>query len=197
MASNYGPHFGVRRWDEDVAIREGRYKTPATGNPLLLGTAVAIDFANPGFMKQAGAEVPCRSGVNGLLIYEDQFLANGPIGSINQTVRRDTSQNAFAQLGRYAVIAGGAGSKFWFKNLAARVLPDGTNFPALVPVTGLGVDNGDTVELGDYLSWSGTAWHVAAGNDYATAGDTLPAAAWFQVVTLNSAANSCEVTLVR
>lgn len=190
MASNYGPHFGVRRWDEDMAVREGRYKTPATGNPLLLGTAVEIDFAAPGFMKQCGANRPLESGVAGLLIYEDQFLHNmSQAATINAPTRSDTAYLAYAGVGRYAVIGGGAGSKFWFKNLAARTLPDGFQFPALSPVAGLGAAG---VALGAFLGWNGTQWATIAPG----AGGARPAGAWFRVVTLNDAAATCEVVLL-
>lgn len=188
MASNYGPHFGVRRWDEDMAIREGRFKTPMTGSQLLLGTAVEVDFANPGFLKQSATGVALRSGVSGLLIYEDQFLATGPFASINQPVRQDTAYLAYAALGRYAVLGGGAGSKFWFRNVAARTTPDGYSFPALTPVAGLGAAG---VALGDYLGWNGTQWATVGA-----AAAARPAGAWFQVVTLNDAASTCEVVLL-
>lgn len=189
MASNYGPHFGVRRWDEDVAIREGRLKTPATGNQLLLGTAVEEDFANPGFLKQAVANRPLESGVSGLLLYEDQFLSTGQFGTINAPGRQDTAYLAYAALGRYAVLAGGAGSKFWFRNVAARTTPDGFSFPALTPVAGLGAAG---VALGDFLGWNGTQWAVIA----AGVGGARPAGAWFRVVTVNDAASTCEVVLL-
>jgi len=187
MASNYGPHFGVRRWDEDMAIREGRFKTPATGSQLLLGTAVAIDFANDGFMKQGANGEVLRSGISGLLIYEDQFLVTGPVGSINSPLRFDTAYLAYAQLGRYAVIGGGAGSKFWFRNVAARTLPDGTPMAAINPVSGLGAAG---VVLGDYLGWNGTQWHVTG------AAGARPAGSWFQVVKVDDGAAFCEVTLL-
>jgi len=188
MASNYGPHFGVRRWDEDVAIREGRFKTPTTGDRLLLGTAVEIDFDAPGFMKASDDGVTLRSGVSGLLIYEDQFLVTGPIGTINAPYRQDTSYLAYAQLGRYAVIAGGAGSKFWFRNVDARTTPDGFPFPAIEPVAGLGAGG---VANGDFLGWNGTQWETTGPHSAAR-----PAGSWFQVVSLNDAAKIIEVTLL-
>jgi hypothetical protein len=119
MASNYGPHFGVRRLDDDNATREGRYKTPATGNRLVLGTAVEMDFAAAGYMKQSPNASPLKTGVSGLLIYEDQFLAFGPFGTINAPVRYDTTYMAYAQLGRFAVITSGAGIKVWFTSVRA------------------------------------------------------------------------------
>jgi hypothetical protein len=188
MASNYGPHFGVRRLDDNNATREGRYKTPASGNRLLLGTAVEMDFANAGYMKQSANASTLKTGVSGLLIYEDQFLANGPIGTINAPVRWDTTFNAYAQLGRYAVITSGAGIKVWFTNVPERVLPDGFTFPAISPVDGLGAAG---IALGDYLGWNGTQW--ASIGAYTEA---APAGAWFQVVTLNDAAATLEATLL-
>lgn len=189
MASNYGPHFGVRRWDDDMATREGRFKTPATGPRLLIGSAVELDFAAPGYMKQSASGALPRSGVCGLLIYEDQFLTNGPLGSINSPLRVDSSQLAFAALGRYAVLTTGAGCKFWFKNNPARTTLDGYSFPAINPVAGLGSGG---VALGDFLGWNGTQWATVGA-----AGSAAPDTAFFQVVTLNDAAASLEVTLLK
>lgn len=191
MASNYGLHFGVRRWDEDVAIREGRYKTPTTGSKLLTGSCVEIDFAAPGYMKQGVNNCSSRVGVSGLLIWEDQFLQLGPIGSINAPLRQDTALLAYAALGKYAVIAHGPGSKFWFRNVPERVLPDNYDFPAVVPVAGLGPDHGSSVALGDFLGWNGTQWATVA-----TADEGAHPTAWMQVVTLNDAAASLEATLL-
>lgn len=185
MASNYGPHFGVRRLDEDMAVREGRFKTPATGSQLLLGTGVELDFTNPGFMRQAAAGRLLEPGVAGILIYEDQFLHKGSgAASIDANGRGDTADLAFAGVGRYAVLTTGAGIKVWFKNVPARTLPDGKTFPALTPVAGLGSGG---VALGAYLGWNGTQWAtVAAAAD-----------AWFRVVTLNDAAASLEAVLLK
>lgn len=194
MASNYGPHFGVRRWDEDVAIREGRYKTPTTGNKLLIGSAVEIDFASAGgaFMKQGANGATLKPGVSGLLIWEDQFLQRGPIGSIDSSARVDTAYLAYASLGKYAVIAGGAGSKFWFKDNPERTTLDGNVIPAIAPVAGLVEGGGGTVALGDYLGWNGTQWYTTE-----VAANPQPADAWFQVVSLNDDAGLLEATLLK
>lgn len=189
MASNYGLHFGVRRLDENNATREGRYKTPASGNPLLIGSAVELDFANAGFMKQCAANDTLRTGVSGLLIFEDQFLQYGPIGSIDSPIRNDTAFLSYAMLGKFAVITAGAGIKVWFTNVPARTLPDGYSFPAISPVAGLGSAG---VALGDFLGWSGTQWTTVGA-----AGSAAPASAWFQVVSLNDAAGTLEATLIK
>lgn len=185
MASNYGPHFGVRRWDEDMATREGRFKTPVGGSRLLIGTAVELDFATPGFMKQAVANRKVEPGVSGLLIYEDQFLHKGSgAASIDATGRVDTRDLAYAARGRYAILTTGAGCKFWFKDVAAYTSPDGFVQPALSPVAGLAA--GD-VDLGEFLGWNGTQWAVTV----------TEADAWFRVVTVNDAAASCEAVLLK
>lgn len=192
MASNYGPHFGVRRLDEDMAIREGRFKTPVAGDALLLGTAVEVDFAAPGFLKQAVDGRALEPGVAGILIYEDQFLHKGSgAGSIDATGRVDTSDLAFAGKGRYAVLTTGAGIKCWFKNVAERTGPDGFVYPAIEPVEGL--DTGD-VDPGDFLGWNGTQWSVQRA-DNATA--FTAADAWWRVLTVNDGAASCEAVLLR
>ena len=172
-----------------MATREGRFKTPTTGSRLLIGTAIEIDFANPGYLKQGGAGARPVPGVSGILIYEDQFLVNGPMGSINSPLRVDSSQLAFAQLGRYAVLTTGAGCKFWFKNVASRTTPDGFPFPAISPVAGLGSGG---VALGDYLGWNGSQWATVGA-----AGSAAPDTAFFQVVTLNDSAASLEATLLK
>lgn len=183
MASNYGPHFGVRRLDEDMAIREGRFKTPATGSALLLGTAVELDFTNPGFMRQAAAGRRVEPGVAGILIYEDQFLHKGSgAASIDATGRVDTSDLAYAGVGRYAVVTTGSGVKCWFKNVAARTAPDGKAYPAITPVAGLAA-----LALGAYLGWNGTQWAAVAAE----------ADAWWRVVSLNTGAASLEAVLLR
>lgn len=185
MASNYGPHFGVRRLDEDMATREGRLKTPVAGAALLLGTAVDQDFAAPGFMRQAPAARKVEPGVAGILIYEDQFLHKGSgSASIDATGRVSTHDLAYAGKGRYAVLTTGAGIKVWFRNVAARTGEDGFATAAITPVVGLGSGG---VNLGDFLGWNGTAWAVTA----------TEADAWFRVVSVNDAAASLEAVLLR
>jgi hypothetical protein len=158
MASNYGPNFGIRRADEHQAIREGRFKTPATGTQLVLGTCVEVDPAAAGFMRQAAAGVNARPGVTGLLISEDQFLQSIFSGAAGQVQGYDFYQLNRAPLGKYAVILSGNGCKVWLKNTTTRTYM-GRTIPGLTMFAG-------TPVIGDQLGWNGTAWATTA-----TAGD--------------------------
>ena len=76
MASDYGLNFGFRRSDESMATREGRFKTPAAGDPLLIGTAVEIDPATPGYLKASAAAAAAVSGLRGILVQEESHLGS-------------------------------------------------------------------------------------------------------------------------
>jgi hypothetical protein len=76
MASEYGLNFGFRRSDESVRVSEGRFRTPVTGNALLIGTAVKIDPANPGYLVACAANDPLVPGVAGLLVQEENFYGS-------------------------------------------------------------------------------------------------------------------------
>ncbi len=189
MASNYGPHFGVRRLDEDIAIREGGYKTPASGSELVHGSAVEINFAAPGFMKQCADAAPLRTGISGLLISEDSFLR---ASSIDKAPRSDITDLAYVSKGKYAVITSGPGIRVWFRNVAASTGIDSHSFPEISLITGLGSGG---VDLGDYLEWDATAGEFVSVA--AEADGSPPPTAWMQVVELNDAASYCEATLLR
>ena len=178
MASDYGLNFGFRRSDETVRVSEGRFRTPATGAALLLGTAVQIDAANSGYLKACAASAPIVPGVAGLLIQEDAHL-----GSVyGQPIENYTSINlGLAKKNRLAIITTGAGTKVWFKNTATDNRLDGQVVSGVTIVTLTGV------ALGDTLGWNGTQW----------AKTTTAAEAWMTVTAVNTSTGYCEGVLLK
>jgi len=146
MASDYGLNFGFRRSDESMAIREGRFKTPV-GSALRLGTAVEIDPATPGYLKQSATATDPLPGVHGLLVQEESHLR-----SIYNAPEWDSFDLGIAKANQLSVIWAGAGTKVWFRNTAGQTRIDGRVIPsvAIVVMT--------SVVVGDALTWNGTAW---------------------------------------
>lgn len=154
MASDYGLNFGFRRSDESMAIREGRHKTPASGTALLLGTAVQIDPANPGYLKQAAANAPAISGFCGLLVQEESHL--GSIFEAAPMLGHDSIDLGTAKKDQLSTIWSGDGTKVWFRNTEAYDRGGRTkDAVAMVNLTG--------VAVGDYLGWNGTQWVESDG----------------------------------
>ncbi|MGZ4745719.1 MAG: hypothetical protein ACXVYY_01415 [Oryzihumus sp.] len=186
MASNYGLNFGVRRADEDQAIREGRYRLPAAAGPgpngtYQIGTAIQIDPAAAGYLKVCAADATARTGVTGLLISEDAWLR-----SIYGSDRIAVDQYALGQAvaGRQAYILSGPGVKVWFKNTTAVTRPDGRSIAAVTMVAAL-----SGLVVGDQLGWNGTAWAKVDG--------TTVHNAFMEVVSINQASSSLEATLLK
>lgn len=149
MASDYGLNFGFRRSDESMATREGRFKTPATGSALLQGSAVQLDPASAGYLKQCANNAAPLTGLTGLLVQEEghipdlfnQVLANG----------HDSIDLGACKLDQLSVMWAGAGTKVWFRNTAAYARGSRTKAAVtLVDVTSLAV--------GDPLVWDGSKW---------------------------------------
>ena len=178
MASDYGLNFGFRRSDESVRVSEGRFKTPATGAALLIGTAVQIDPANKGYMKVCASAAPIVPGVAGLLVQEEVH-----IGSIyGQSVEfYDSTNLGVAKLNQLSVITTGAGTKVWFKNTVGSTRADGRVSPTVTIVTLTGV------ALGDSLGWNGTTWVKVT--DLSTA--------WMTVTDVNVSAGYVEGVLTK
>lgn len=152
MASDYGLNFGFRRSDESMATREGRFKTPATGTALLIGTAVQIDPATPGYMKPCAANAAAVSGLSGILVQEESHIYD----IFSQPTGHDSYDLGVAKLDQLSVIWAGIGTKVWFRNTAAYAR--GTRAKAathMVLMTGLAV--------GDRLGWDGTRWAKSDG----------------------------------
>lgn len=178
MASTYGLNFGFRRSDESVRVSEGRFRTPATGAALLIGTAVQVDPANAGFLKACASAAPIIPGYSGLLVQEESHF-----GSIyGQDVSLyDSFAHGIAKKNQLSVITTGAGVKVWFKNTTGSTRADGrvTSTVTIVTLTGVG--------LGDTLGWNGTTWVKT----------TTAAEAWMTVTNVNVANGYVEGVLLK
>jgi hypothetical protein len=178
MASDYGLNFGFRRSDESVRVSEGRFRTPATGAALLIGTAVKIDNANPGFLKVCASADPIVPGVAGLLVQEEVMF-----GSIygQNVADYDSTNLGIAKLNTLSVVTNGAGTKVWFKNTVGGTRADGHVTPSVTMWSTSGV------ALGDSLGWNGTTWVKVT--DLSTA--------WMTVTAVNTGTGYVEGVLVK
>lgn len=149
MASDYGLNFGFRVSDESVRSSMGRVKTPKTGPNLLLGTAVEIDPANPGYLRQAAASAKPRTGTCGLLVQEERWDAPVYDQAISFV---DSFSLGVAYPNRLSVITNGPGTKIWLKNTGAQTRADGRVINAVTMFVSTGV------AVGHGLAWNGSAW---------------------------------------
>lgn len=147
MASDYGLNFGFRVSDETRRSSNGRVRTPKTGAPLLIGTAVEQDPAAPGFLRVAAANAAIRPGTCGLLVQEEVW--DRPL--YGQQVL-DSFSLGQALPNRLSVITNGAGTKVWFKNTPGQTRADGRVIPAVTMYVTAGV------AVGRGLVWNGTSW---------------------------------------
>ena len=175
MASDYGRNFGFRRSDETVRVSEGRFRTPATGAALLIGTAVEIDPDNPGYLKACAANAPLIPGVAGLLVQEEAHLL-----SVFQSDLVDSYSLGVAKRNQLSVITTGAGTKVWFKNTPAENRIDGRD------VTGVTIATTTGLTLGSTVGWDGTKWVAATGD-----------AAWMTVTDVNADGGYFEGVLLK
>jgi hypothetical protein len=178
MASDYGLNFGFRRSDESVRVSEGRFRTPATGAALLIGTAVQIDPANSGYLKVCASAAPLVPGVAGILVQEEVHF-----GSVyaQPTADFDSYNLGVAKLNTLSVVSTGAGTKVWFKNTTGGARSDGRVVPSVTIWSPAGV------ALGDSLGWNGTTWVKVT--DLTTA--------WMTVTSVNTTAGYVEGVLVK
>lgn len=151
MASDYGRNFGFRISDESRRISDGRYKTPA-GSALKIGTAVAIDHAEAGYLKAADADAVLQPGSTGLLVSEEVWDR-----SLYEAQVVDSFQLGVAKADRLAVITSGAGVKIWLKNTAAQTRADGRVIAAVTMVDLTGI------AAGDQIGWDGTTFAKVDG----------------------------------
>lgn len=176
MASDYGLNFGFRRSDESVRVSEGRYKTPASGSALLLGTCVTINTASPGYLKVATASAKPLTGVTGLLVQEEVWDR-----SIYDAQRVDSFVLGVAKKNRLSVITNGPGVKIWLKNTVQQDRVDGRTIPAVTMFTAT------NVAVGRGLAWDGTYWVDVA--------DPTDATCHMVVTEYNSTAKYLEAVL--
>lgn len=157
MASDYGLNFGFRVSDESYRRSNGRVKTPATGAALLLGTAVEVDPANPGYLRVAATAAKPRTYTCGLLVQEEAWDF-----SIYQTNIIDSFSLGVAKPNRLSVITNGAGTKVWFRNTTSQTRADGRVIPAVT------IFDATNVAVGRGLAWDGTKWIDVADPTAAT-----------------------------
>lgn len=179
MASDYGLNFGFRRSDETLRLSEGRNRTKAgTDGVLLIGTAVEVDYAaGDDTLKQADADVALAPGTSGLVLQElvhERSIYETDASALDSFDINKTRPN------RMTVMTSGAGTKVWFKNTAQDTRVDGREIDAvdIVDLTG--------VAPGDELGWDGTQWAKVNG--------TTVNNGWF-VVTELLGSDGCEAVL--
>ena len=180
MASNYGRNFGFRRSDESMAIREGRLRTPAAGT-FRIGSLVAFDPANEGFLKAAAANQVGPGGTVGLLVQEEQMF--GSIYS-QDPANFDSYSLGLAKNNTLSVIWAGAGTKVWFKNTAAETRADGRQIGAVTMADLTGV------AVGDYLTWDGAKYIKSVAADPSS--DSM-----LRVTAVDVDGGYCEAVLTR
>lgn len=115
---SYTRNFGMRSFEN--VVRDGRFRVPATGTPLPIGSPVTLDPDNPGLLKQAG-DAAARGPQSGVVVYE-HITARGVDPLLSSSV--DAPYNV-VPLGQYAQMMHGAGTKVWFKNTGDKALYDG------------------------------------------------------------------------
>jgi hypothetical protein len=172
VASSYGYNFGFRRSGVPEAVREGRFRVPATGT-FFQGDLVEPDPAAPGYIKHSANHAKVEPGFRGLLIQEDTGIDYG----IHENQVFESMDLASVRNGSLCAIWTGAGLKIWLKNTAQVVRAGGRTRAAREVVA-----SAASVAVGDYLEWTGTEWaetataanqslHVTAANgvDYVEA----------------------------
>lgn len=173
MASDYGRNFGFRRSDESSAVREGRFKTPV-GSAFLQGSAVEIDPASPGYLKQSADAVTPETGYHGLLVQEDAHL--GSVYAMD-VANHDSFSLGVCKPNKLSVIWSGP-SKVWLKNTASQTRADGRSISAVTIVVTT------SLAVGDLLKWDGSKWVETATR----------AEAWMKVTAVSS--GYAEATLL-
>lgn len=172
--SFYGDNFGFRRSDESMAVAEGRFRTPATGNKLRQGSAVEINPASAGYMKQSATATTPVVGFHGILVQEEDQIA-----ALYDVAGRTTDQFGTCKKNTLSVIRCGAGTKVWFKNTAEKTGHDGEVVAAVTMGTFTGV------VVGDLLTWDGSKWV-----------ETSSANAWMKVTAVSTASDYVEAVLL-
>lgn len=153
MASDYGLNFGFRRSDETLAIREGRFRTPAAGD-LLQGSLVEIDPATPGHLKQAAANAAGVTGLVGLLVQEESHI--GSVFEAAPFLGHDSLDLGTTKNDQPSVMWSGPGTKVWLKNTP--LYSRGSRTKAAVTVVDL-----TGVTVGESLGWDGTKFAPVDG----------------------------------
>lgn len=149
---SYSRNFGMRSFEN--VVRDGRFRAPKSGTPFLIGSPVALDTANPGFLRLAtAAEAP--SPLTGVAVFEhiqykgvDTFLTTNVDAPFNRV-----------PLGQYTQMMHGVGVKVWLKNTTASPLYDGRTQEGVTVYAG-------PVAVGDSLVPAGDGtWRVGTGTE--------------------------------
>ena len=115
---SYSRNFGMRSFEN--IVRNGRFRAPKSGDPIVIGAPVILDPATPGFFKAATAAAAPNAAA-GIALYE-HIQAKGVDTSLVSTHDAPFNQ---VPAGQYAQIIHGKGAKVWFKNTADKTLYDG------------------------------------------------------------------------
>ena len=151
-------NFGMRRFTN--LVREARFRAPASGTELRLGTMVEIDPSDTGRIRQAtstaiGGGGDTTTDLCGILWYEhdSQTFNSPPFGGAAGQLPQDLDT---APNGRMVQVLHGPGAKVWLRNTDASTTEPGLTYPntrgAVTMVDGLGVAT-PTVEVGELLGW--------------------------------------------
>lgn len=157
-------NFGMRRFTN--LVREGRFRAPASGTELVLGTGVEIDASDTDRVRQvtAGNDIT-GGGIDGQLVgvlwYEhDSQTYNDPRwGGAAGLLPQDLNT---APNDRMVQVLHGAGAKVWFRNTPADTTEPGLKFPdpaasagrsAVVMVEDLGTHGTSDLAVGNLLGW--------------------------------------------
>lgn len=139
----YTRNFGFRSFEN--IVRDGRHRVPKDGDEWLIGTAVKVDPAAPGYLaKAAGTDEP--NALCGILLFEhiqyqgvDTFLTSPQDAPFH-----------LAPNGAYAQMVHGNGAKVWFKPANDKTLYDGRPQANASPLAD-GVDLDNLPSVGDGL----------------------------------------------
>jgi hypothetical protein len=173
----YGKQFGWRVSDESKRSSMGRVKSPTIGTPIIMGQVVELDPVSPGYLKVGGSGVKPLTGYCGLFLQDEQMFPD-----IWSSYWQDSYSIAVGKLNKLSVIANGAGSHVWYKNISGpttradgRVLPDFTMF-----------DSTD-LDIGHGFGWD--------GSKFVNVTDPTDSASFGTVVYLDPVAEYVEVML--
>lgn len=178
----YTRNFGMRGFEN--VVRTARFRVPKTadatgagqeGGLFLIGTAVQIDPADPGFLKRPDANQEPDPSC-GIVVYEHiQRMGSDPYTTTAQDFE-------VVPAGQYAQVMRGPGVKVWFKNTDEAVSYDGKTRSGRDLVAGLGAT--PTVAVGDFLT-------VAADGTYV---EGTAANGWFLVEQVSGDLVECRFT---
>lgn len=151
---SYTRNFGMRSFEN--IVRDGRFRVPRTGSALKIGSPVALDANNAGYLVAVVA--PQAPGPNtGVLVFE-HILRSSLAGQLASPV--DPPYDV-VPLGSYAQMIHGVGAKIWLRNTADKPLYDGRTQVGYAPVAA----TLSALKPGDGLAPAANGTWDAAGTD--------------------------------